>query len=37
MTSRGVEKQNSIMITSSLTGAFRDNVNTRNELMSLIR
>jgi GTP cyclohydrolase I len=37
MTSRGVQKQNSIMVTSSLTGEFRDNAETRSELMSLIK
>ena len=36
MTCRGVEKENSIMITSSLKGIFLDNDNTRQELMSLI-
>ena len=39
MLSRGVEKQNSIMITSSLKGAFKDKENSaaREELMRLIR
>lgn len=37
MTSRGVEKQNSIMVTSSLTGVFRSDPQTRAELMSLIK
>ena len=37
MTSRGVEKQNSVMITSSLRGCFLKNAQTRNELMNLIR
>ena len=36
MMCRGVEKQNSVMITSSLTGAFREAV-VRSELFSLIR
>ncbi|OFZ21188.1 MAG: GTP cyclohydrolase I FolE [Bdellovibrionales bacterium RIFOXYA1_FULL_36_14] len=36
MTSRGVEKQNSIMVTSSLNGCFLDQVSTRQELMTLI-
>jgi len=36
MTSRGVQKQNSIMITSSLTGVFRDIDSTRNELLRMI-
>ncbi len=37
MTSRGVEKQNSIMVTSSLTGAFKDASQTRAEFMNIIR
>lgn len=37
MTSRGVEKQNSIMVTSSLRGAFLKSTNTRQELMTLIK
>ena len=37
MTSRGVEKQNSIMITSSLRGVFRGTIEARNELMSMIK
>jgi len=37
MRMRGVEKQNSIMITSSLKGAFQDNDKTREEFMRLIR
>lgn len=37
MTSRGVEKQNSIMTTSSLTGIFRQDYNARQELMNLIK
>ena len=36
MTCRGVEKQNSVMVTSALRGAFLTNSNTRQELMSLI-
>lgn len=36
MTSRGVEKQNSIMVTSSLTGAFRNDRALRAEFLSLI-
>ncbi len=36
MKMRGVSKQNSVMITSTLTGAFRNDINARNELMSLI-
>ena len=37
MTSRGVEKQNSIMVTSSLTGVFQSEHEARAELMSLIK
>ncbi|MCK5883477.1 MAG: GTP cyclohydrolase I FolE [Bacteriovoracaceae bacterium] len=37
MTSRGVEKQHSTMTTSSLRGCFLSNVQTRQELMTLIR
>ena len=37
MRMRGVEKQNSYVITSSLLGAFRTRVETRNEFMTLIR
>jgi len=37
MRMRGVEKQNSYVITSSLLGAFRTRVETRNEFMNLIR
>ena len=37
MRMRGVEKQNSYVITSSLLGAFRNRVETRNEFMNLIR
>ena len=37
MTSRGVEKQHSIMVTSSLVGVFRENIETRNELMNMIK
>ena len=37
MTSRGVEKQNSVMITSSLTGVFKDGFNqARGEFLRLI-
>ncbi len=35
MTSRGVQKQNSKMVTSSLTGAFRTEPETRNEFLSI--
>ena len=34
---RGVEKQNSSMITSYMLGAFRKEISTRNEFLSLIR
>lgn len=37
MLSRGVEKQNSIMITSSLKGVFKEKPAARAELMGLIR
>ena len=37
MTSRGVEKQNSKMITSSLKGVFLEKADTRAEFMSMIR
>ncbi len=37
MTSRGVEKQNSVMVTSSLRGCFLENPQTRQELMTLIK
>ena len=37
MMMRGVEKQNSKMMTSSMLGAFRDHASTRNEFLSLIR
>ena len=36
MIMRGVEKQNSLMTTSSVLGSFHDSVATRNEFMSLI-
>jgi GTP cyclohydrolase I len=34
---RGVEKQNSMIITSTLLGAFRTRQETRQEFMTLIR
>ena len=36
MMMRGVEKQNSVMTTSCMLGAFRKNQSTRNEFLSLI-
>ncbi len=37
MMMRGVEKQNSVMTTSVMTGIFRDELNTRMEFMNLIK
>ncbi len=37
MTCRGVEKQNSVMVTSSLRGVFLEKMESRTELMSLIK
>jgi GTP cyclohydrolase IA len=37
MMMRGVQKQNSIMKTSSMLGAFRDDISTREEFLSLLR
>ena len=37
MIMRGVEKQHSIAVTSSMLGVFKDNQNTRNEFLNLIR
>jgi len=37
MTSRGIEKQNSVMTTSALRGAFREKQEAREELLNLIR
>mgnify|MGYP001384386798 FL=1 len=37
MMMRGVEKQNSVMTTSCMLGAFRNTASTRNEFLSLIR
>ena len=37
MMMRGVEKQNSVMTTSCMLGAFRNDVSTRMELINLIR
>jgi GTP cyclohydrolase I len=36
MIMRGVEKQNSIAVTSSMLGGFKDNQDTRNEFLNLI-
>jgi GTP cyclohydrolase IA len=36
MMMRGVEKQNSTMVTSSVLGVFRENVATREEFLSLV-
>jgi GTP cyclohydrolase IA len=36
MRMRGVEKQNSTVVTSAMLGVFRKNVQTRNEFMTLI-
>ena len=37
MTSRGVQKENSKMLTSSLTGVFKDDIEVRQEFLSLIK
>ena len=37
MIMRGVEKQNSIAVTSSMLGAFKEHQNTRNEFLNLVR
>jgi GTP cyclohydrolase I len=37
MIMRGVEKQNSTTVTSSMLGAFKDNQNTRNEFLNLLQ
>lgn len=37
MRMRGVEKQNSVMITSCLLGSFREDASTRSEYLSLIQ
>ena len=36
MRMRGVEKQNSVVVTSAMLGAFRDNQETRQEFMTLV-
>jgi GTP cyclohydrolase I len=37
MSMRGVQKQNSIAVTSAMLGVFRDNARTRMEFLELIR
>ena len=37
MMMRGVEKQNSVMVTSTMLGAFRKDLNTRQEFLALTR
>ena len=37
MIMRGVEKQNSIAVTSSMLGAFKDNQNTRSAFLNLVQ
>jgi GTP cyclohydrolase IA len=37
MIMRGVEKQNSVAVTSSMYGAFKDDQNTRNEFLNLVQ
>ena len=37
MMMRGVEKQNSFMVTSAMLGSFHDSVATRNEFLQLLR
>ncbi len=37
MMMRGVEKQNSVMATSSMLGLFRENISTRSEFLNLIK
>jgi GTP cyclohydrolase I len=37
MSMRGVEKQNSFAVTSSMLGAFRDNARTRMEFLELVK
>jgi len=36
MMMRGVEKQNSVMVTSSILGVFRDQLATREEFLTLV-
>jgi hypothetical protein len=37
MSMRGVEKQNSLAVTSAMFGSFRDNARTRLEFLELIK
>jgi GTP cyclohydrolase I len=37
MVMRGVEKQGSVAVTSAMLGTFRDNKQTRDEFLSLVR
>jgi len=37
MIMRGVEKQNSVAVTSAMLGSFRKNAQTRNEFLNLVR
>jgi GTP cyclohydrolase IA len=37
MIMRGVEKQNSVAVTSSMLGVFRDEQRTREEFLTLVR
>jgi GTP cyclohydrolase I len=37
MVMRGVEKQNSQTVTSAMLGAFRENIHTRDEFLSLVK
>ena len=37
MIMRGIEKQNSVAVTSSMVGVFKDEQNTRNEFLNLVR
>jgi GTP cyclohydrolase IA len=37
MIMRGVEKQNSVAVTSAMLGSFRDNAQTRTEFLNLVR